>query len=211
VSDSKPVELSAASCRPLVAAATAARLLPLSTGAALEAYRGATSRLLLLDYDGTLGPFADRPHEAIPPITLLRVLEKLAASPAQRVAVVSGRPRPELEAWFGAVPGLWLAAEHGAFLRDPVSRRWARSEASLPAPATAGLRFLLDAAVEAAPGSFVEEKEYGLVWHHRLAKDGAAVSAALAARLEERLPGTGLCAVPGHSSVERAARHDRQG
>ena len=32
-------------------------------------------------------------------------------------AIVSGRPRSDLERWFGETPGLWLVAEHGAFVR----------------------------------------------------------------------------------------------
>src|SRR5438477_1510222 len=33
---------------------------------ALESFRAATSRLVLLDYDGTLVPFAPRPRDAVP-------------------------------------------------------------------------------------------------------------------------------------------------
>ena len=35
---------------------------------ALEAFRASRSRLILLDYDGTLVPFAPRPRDAVPPL-----------------------------------------------------------------------------------------------------------------------------------------------
>jgi trehalose 6-phosphate synthase/phosphatase len=161
---------------------------PLPTEDVAAAYRRAKNRLLLLDYDGTLVPFADRPEEAMPPLSLLAVLQRLAASPA-RVALVSGRPRAELQGWFDGVAGLWLAAEHGAVLREPAGGQWMPLGSARPTAWKAALRPVLEEAVAAAPGSFIEEKEYSLVWHYRPADPEAANAMAgpLIERLEDRL------------------------
>lgn len=47
----------------------------------LDAYRSAAKRLLLLDYDGTLVPFAARPQDAAPDFELRTLLTQLAAIP----------------------------------------------------------------------------------------------------------------------------------
>jgi trehalose 6-phosphate synthase/phosphatase len=176
---------------------------PLPTEDVAAAYRLAKNRLLLLDYDGTLVPFADRPEEAVPPLSLLAVLQRLAASPA-RVALVSGRPRAELQGWFDGVAGLWLAAEHGAVLREPAGGEWMPLGSARPTAWKAALRPVLEEAVEGVPGSFIEEKEYSLVWHYRPADPEAANAMAgpLIERLEDRLAGMGLRTVPGQKSVE---------
>ena len=67
----------------------------------LSAYRDARRRLLLLDYDGTLVGYFDRPEDAAPPPELLRVLTSLVAIQENSVMIVSGRKRAELEQWFG--------------------------------------------------------------------------------------------------------------
>ena len=91
----------------------------LAVEAAVEAFRAAASRLLLLDYDGTLVPYAARPREAIPPAHVLSLLAGLAAEPGVTLALVSGRSRFDLETWFGRIEKLWLIAEHGAAVRPP--------------------------------------------------------------------------------------------
>jgi len=95
---------------------------PLPFDEVAEAWRERTPRLVLLDYDGTLVPLATRPQDAIPPPALGPLLARLAATPDCRLAVVSGRPARDLERFFGQVPKLYLAAEHGALMRDPVQR-----------------------------------------------------------------------------------------
>jgi trehalose 6-phosphate synthase/phosphatase len=175
----------------------------LDTRRLLEAYRTAVTRLLVLDYDGSLVPFAGRPRDATPPADLMVVLERLVAGPGNRVAILSGRPRRDLEAWFGRIPALWLAAEHGAILRDPSTREW-----QTPVPLIADWKGrvlpVLEHFVDRTPGSFVEEKEYALVWHHRMSDPefGEWLANELAANLEEMLAETELCAVRGQKSIE---------
>src|SRR6185436_4287125 len=81
---------------------------PLPVAAALEAFRTSRSRLILLDYDGTLVPFAPRPRDAVPSPRVVDLVGRLATSPGVTAAIVSGRSRDDLQRWFGHLPDLWL-------------------------------------------------------------------------------------------------------
>ena len=70
----------------------------------------------MLDYDGTLVPFVEDPKLARPDAELMDLLRDLAASGGNEVMIVSGRPRRDLEEWFGRLP-VGLIAEHGVWLR----------------------------------------------------------------------------------------------
>jgi trehalose 6-phosphate synthase/phosphatase len=171
---------------------------------ALESFRAARSRLVLLDYDGTLVPFAPRPRDAVPPPRVVQLVQDLAGAPGTTVAMVSGRSRADLEGFFGRVPGLWLVGEHGACVRSPKTREW---EMPRPHPGHEWkhrLLGVLEHFVDRTPGSFIEEKELALVWHHRLADPefGEWLAHELVATLEEMLAGTELQAIRGNKTVE---------
>jgi trehalose 6-phosphate synthase/phosphatase len=171
---------------------------------ASAAFRAAPRRLLLLDYDGTLVPFANRPQDAVPPDSLAPALARLAADPANTVALVSGRARADLERWFGRVPGLWLAAEHGAILRSPKTGRWEMYRAGYSDSWKRRVLPVLEHFVNRTPGSFVEIKEFSLVWHYRMADAvfGEWLANELVATLEGMLSETELRAHRGQKIVE---------
>jgi trehalose 6-phosphate synthase/phosphatase len=177
---------------------------PLPVADALAAHRTAGHRLLMLDYDGTLMPFAGRPPDAVAPPDLRDLIGRLASQANQQLALVSGRPRATLEAWFGGIGRLWLAAEHGALLRSPASRDWEPLRPHMPVDWKPRVLPVLEHFVDRTPGSFVEEKEYSLVWHHRMADPefGEWLANELVAVLEELLAGTDLLAVRGRKCVE---------
>lgn len=71
------------------------RLDPISV---MNAYSGASKRLLLLDYDGTLvdqNAIDNKPNAEV-----LKVVEGLCADPNNFVFIISGRARTELSHWF---------------------------------------------------------------------------------------------------------------
>ena len=172
--------------------------------AALEASRAAGRRLLFLDYDGTLVPFRNRPHEAVPPVRLVSLLTRLSDRPGDRVVLVSGRPRAQLDPWFGSIEGLWLAGEHGAIIRPAGSTSWEGLRPSLPVEWKSRVRPVLEHFTDRAPGSFIEEKEYSLVWHYRMSDPefGEWLANELASSLDELLAESELRAVRGQKSVE---------
>ena len=175
-----------------------------NVGELLAHYARAKRRLLLLDYDGTLVGFANRPQDAVALADLVRRLGLLAADPANTVAIVSGRGRRDLDRWFGDVRGLWLAGEHGAILRSPQTMRWDAERLVTSAGWKPRVRAVLDHFVDRTPGSFVEEKEYALVWHYRMVHPefGDWVANELVATLEPALADTELVAQRGNKIVE---------
>jgi trehalose 6-phosphate synthase/phosphatase len=169
----------------------------------VASFAAASERFILLDYDGTLVPLTQRPADAEPRGDLVDLLRRLAAVPQTTVAVVSGRPRSDIERWFGELARLWLAAEHGALVRVP-GEAWRPLRSGADPDWKARVRPLLEQFARSAPGSFVEEKELSLGWHYRLADPefGAWLANELVSTLDQLLAGTELSVLRGHKVVE---------
>jgi trehalose 6-phosphate synthase/phosphatase len=168
-----------------------------------EAYMRASRRLLIVDYDGTVVPFADHPQQAAPPLVLIRLLAALAADPHNCLALSSGRQTENLDQWFGAIEGMWLVAEHGAELRPP-GFSWEALRSQAPTNWKPTVMPILEHFVDRTPGSFVEEKKYSVVWHYRLAEPefGSWLANELVSMLEAMLADTELRAFRGEKVVE---------
>ncbi len=121
------------------------------------------------------------------------------------VAIVSGRPRRDMDRWFGGLARLSMAAEHGALLRPANSAEWEPARAGQSRQWMEGVRAVFQGFTERAPGSFIEEKEYALVWHYRRCPTRTSASCwrrELLATLEGHLAGTELHAISGRKIVE---------
>jgi trehalose 6-phosphate synthase/phosphatase len=133
-------------------------------GTLLEKYRRANRKLILLDYDGTLVPFNVDPMKAKPTRILYELFHTLSFHEKNEIVLISGRNKATLDEWFGDLE-IGLVAEHGVWIK----RRGAAWE--MIEPLDAGwkeeIRPILDFYVVRTPGSFVEEKDYSLVWHYR--------------------------------------------
>lgn len=129
-----------------------------------EDYQAATSRLLLLDYDGVISPFVSRPEKAFPNPRLLKLLSSLGNDPANHVVLLSGRNKADMDAWFGELP-VTLAAEHGMLIK-PLGQTW-RQLVAVPRGWKKIFLPVLQKHADLTPGAFVEEKDSSLVWHYR--------------------------------------------
>jgi len=127
-------------------------------------YHQSENRLLLLDYDGTLVSFADRPERAGPDNELLTLLEQLAHDRRNNLVIISGRDKNTLEHWLGSL-GASLIAEHGAWIREK-NHPWKVIEL-LQDDWKATIRPILELYSDRTPGSAIEEKNFSLVWHFR--------------------------------------------
>jgi len=137
----------------------------------VERYRKAKNRLLLLDYDGTLVAFDNKPLNAMPEGGLIETIKTLANDPKNEVVIISGRDKSTLEKWFGEL-NIGLVAEHGVWLREP-SGNWETIE-HLDDDWKKNIRPILEQFVDRTPKSFIEEKEFSLVWHYRKADPNLA-------------------------------------
>jgi trehalose 6-phosphate synthase/phosphatase len=133
----------------------------------LTNYAEAGKRLLLLDYDGTLMPFAKDPTAVKPAAIVLQLLHDISAIPTNEVYIISGRNRHILEEWLGHLP-IGLIAEHGALTKHK-GGSWESSADSLTEEWKYKIAALMDAATLKCPGAFREDKEYSLAWHYRKA------------------------------------------
>jgi trehalose 6-phosphate synthase/phosphatase len=129
-----------------------------------EDFCKSTNRILFLDYDGTLTGFEDHPQHANPDDDLYELLDNLAQNPYNRVVLISGRDKETFEGWFGQ-KSYSLVVEHGVWTRSAGSD-WEMIE-MLDASWKENIRPALEAYVDRTPGSFIEEKNYSLVWHYR--------------------------------------------
>jgi trehalose 6-phosphate synthase/phosphatase len=162
----------------------------------------------MLDYDGTLVPFAPTPEEAAPDDELLALLERLARTRGIDVHLLSGRTRFSLERWFGAM-NLGLHAEHGLWSRMPGARDWTILH-DVPTDWKEQVRAILKQFTDATPGSFIEEKTASIVWHYRNARgdsDGADdfgehQAKELRLLLGELLSNSPLEVLPGNKVIE---------
>ena len=166
-------------------------------------YFMANSRLLLLDYDGTLVPFADDPAGAAPDDQILSALQKLSGERKNRVVIVSGRDRATLGKWLGHL-NVTLVAEHGGWLHRPRANEWIPTTTSHLNGWKKDIRPMLEMFVGRIPGSFVEEKDFSLVWHYRKAETEAASPAAreLLDTLANFSANLHIQVLPGNKTVE---------
>ncbi|MBN1899990.1 bifunctional alpha,alpha-trehalose-phosphate synthase (UDP-forming)/trehalose-phosphatase [Candidatus Sumerlaeota bacterium] len=129
-----------------------------------DEYIKSNARLIFLDYDGTLVPFAPTPDGARPDRDVLQILRALSQDPCNEIVLISGRERKTLEKWFGKL-NIGLIAEHGVWLK-PISKDWS-TIGPLRQDWKEKIRHLLEHYVDRTPGSLLEEKDYSLVWHYR--------------------------------------------
>ena len=133
-------------------------------GKLVDDFRKSQRRLLLLDYDGTLVPFAAKPAWARPTGELRGLLKKLAKESQNEVVLISGRDRDTMGKWFGGL-NIGLVAEHGAWIKEE-NKEWEMIE-ELTSEWKEEVRPVLELCVDRTPGSFIEEKGFSLAWHYR--------------------------------------------
>ncbi len=164
-------------------------------------YRKSKSRLLFLDYDGTLVPLARSPEKAIPTAELLKLLKNLTKAPSTEVVIISGRDRDTLTEWFKSLK-VGIVAEHGAWIRE-ASGVTPKVEL-IPDDWKAKIVPVMELYSDRTPGSFIEEKAHSLVWHYR--KADSALGTLRANELKDNLvyltSNLGLAVMEGNRVVE---------
>jgi trehalose 6-phosphate synthase/phosphatase len=176
----------------------------------LEAYQNAEQRLLLLDYDGTLQGFFADPLDAAPDDELILILQSLCADPKNNVTIISGRDKKTLESWTKGL-NLNLICEHGVWSRyedqgwktvDGIDGKWKPK-----------VREILEMYVDRTPGSFIEDKDYSLVWHYRNAdaEFGDLRARELVSNLNYLIQNMNLATMEGNKVIEIKSREINKG
>lgn len=145
-------------------------------------YRTASSRLILLDYDGTLKEFVSSPSAAMarPSRRVKIALKKLSKDKINKIVIISGRPKNVLQSFFEDI-NLGLIAEHGGWMLD--AGGWVKSSLSAK-KWKKPIRHLIEAYTSRTPGSLIEEKDFSIVWHYRQVAPDLAYVRTQALRME---------------------------
>ncbi len=132
-------------------------------------YDSSKKRLIFLDYDGTLVGFFSDPNDSKPDKELKKILKALSEDERNRVVVISGRGRETLAEWLKDY-NIEIIAEHGVWIkeRDKDFKTLTTLNDSWKDP----IQKVLDGYVDRTPGSFIEKKDYSLVWHYRKVETG---------------------------------------
>ncbi len=131
----------------------------------LDRVRRHENLVLLLDYDGTLVPFAPIPEQAAPDSELLELLAGLSRRPNTLVQIVSGRDRDTLERWFSGL-SIGLHAEHGLWSRLSPHDPW-RLGHDVPLYWKDCVLPTMEQFSRCTPGSLIEHKFGSIAWHYR--------------------------------------------
>ncbi len=137
---------------------------------------------LFLDYDGTLADIAPTPGHVNPNPEIADLLTRLAQHPRIRIAVVSGRQLSHIRALL-PVPGILLAGTYGVELQTPGGERINRMEYDTIRPTLEALKPRWEHLIAGREGFLLEDKDWTLVLHARLADDDAAERVLSAAHL----------------------------
>jgi trehalose 6-phosphate synthase/phosphatase len=139
------------------------------TGQLVDQYKKASKRIIFMDYDGTLVPFFSNPKDSKPDKELIDLIKGLTSDPLNKVVIISGRDKDALDGWLGKYPVDFIA-EHGVWLREN-GNDW-RVKTELDQDWKDEIRETLNSYVDRTPGSFIEEKNFSLVWHYRKVETG---------------------------------------
>jgi trehalose 6-phosphate synthase/phosphatase len=132
----------------------------------IDEFKKANSKILFLDYDGTLQRLFDKPQAAIPDKELYDLLDRVAELKNTKLVLISGRDRDTINRWFGNKKYI-LIAEHGAWERNP-GKDW-QTKKAVTSEWKNNIFPILESFVDRTPGSLIEEKTFSLVWHYRKA------------------------------------------
>ncbi|XP_031255202.1 probable alpha,alpha-trehalose-phosphate synthase [UDP-forming] 11 [Pistacia vera] len=130
-----------------------------------DAYKRTNSRLILLDYDGTVMPQAS--VDKTPNSEVISILNNLCSDPRNIVFIVSGRGKDSLGKWFSPCEKLGISAEHGYFLRWTSDAPWETCSLLMDFDWKKIAEPVMKLYTETTDGSFIEHKETALVWHHQ--------------------------------------------
>lgn len=144
-----------------------------------ERCAAADELLLLLDYDGTLAPIAERPEQVRLAPTARRLVARLARRPDCWVAVISGRALRDVKRQV-ALDEVCYVGNHGLEVEGP-ELRYTNPVAKGSRPLLGDIARRLREVLDELPGVWLEDKTLTLTVHYRMAEPHEARVARLRA------------------------------
>lgn len=161
-----------------------AAFVPLDFSAVAKAFKNSKSRMILVDYGGTIASndnvnnltrfqmVKERMGHSLPSDEMLQTLEELCKDKKNTVFVVSGKERHSLTKVFGHIPKLGLAAEHGMYISWPTATPSERRHWDTLVPITdrswrSLTMTIMEVYTSRTHGSYIEETEMKVLWQYR--------------------------------------------
>uniref|UniRef100_A0A7N0RES1 alpha,alpha-trehalose-phosphate synthase (UDP-forming) n=1 Tax=Kalanchoe fedtschenkoi TaxID=63787 RepID=A0A7N0RES1_KALFE len=150
---------------------------PLPVDLALDHYKRAGNRLIILGFNATLTEAADNPgrrgdqiREMEPKLhpDLKEPLKKLCNDPTTTVVILSGSTRISLDENFGEFD-MYLAAENGMFLRSTRGKWMTTMPENLNMDWVDSVKHVFEYFTERTPRSHFEVRETSVVWNYKYA------------------------------------------
>jgi trehalose 6-phosphate phosphatase len=148
---------------------------------------------ILLDIDGTLLDLAPTPHDVRVPSTLRKTLERLHECTGGAIALVSGRSLADIDLIFKPLK-LTAVGGHGAEIRHDAN---GSAERNAGVPLDDELKQRLAYIARLDPEIIIEDKDYSLAIHYRLAPDKKRAIEDAVDRIIADLPPYSVEVLPG--------------
>ncbi|RAL49073.1 hypothetical protein DM860_015064 [Cuscuta australis] len=150
----------------------------LNSSDAIDRYLQSKNRFLILGFNGVLTEIVDSPERTgrdqnndmklkLHP-SLNGPLEALCRDPKTTILILSGSDRSDLDANFGKYD-MWLAAEHGMFLRSTNGEWMTTMPELLNMDWVDSVKHVFEYFTERTPRSYFEMRETSLVWNYKYA------------------------------------------
>ncbi len=167
----------------------------------LQTYSNGVNRLFLLDYDGTLVSYSPFPEKAKPGDQQKNIIRDIISHASNHVYLISGRSSNVLDEWFSDLP-INLIAEHGAKIKMH-NKSW-QTLVKVETGWKQQVLKIMEQYVKRCANTFIEEKEFCMVWHYRNANNEQSKlrSRELFAELNEFARHLGMQVIMGKKIVE---------
>ena len=127
-------------------------------------FMSSSRKLVMLDYDGTLIDFNDKPKLAIPSQRLNILIDNICKQKNTDVYIISGRDQKFLSKHFDNF-NINLIAEHGYFKKH-ANENWLEPNFIENQDWMADILSIFEAFTDRTPGTFIEKRNKS-VWHYR--------------------------------------------
>jgi len=165
-----------------------------------ESFWGKKHVALLLDFDGTLAPLADRPELANLTPKNRELLEQILSEPNTTLAVISGRQVDDVKAKMGFPQGIF-AGNHGYEIHFPDGFIFTYQFTDETMEAFKKMVWDLNAI--SRDGAWVEDKKFSLTFHYRQVP--VELHQELINTATQIIRNRGFTANPAHMAVEAKA------
>lgn len=166
-------------------------------------YARSRKSLFLLDCDESVFNIYDNFQAVFPVKKLINTLNEFSASGANNIFLLSGRDKDLLHKLFGHY-NVGLCAESGCWIKYADKPKWKCIKETGTLKWKKRVKEIFDEYADRTPGSYVDERDYSLLWDYRFTDPefGEWQAKEIISNLEEALSKVPVDVIPGKKSIE---------